>query len=96
MSSAKDRLENLKTKRDQLNARIQKLQASEKMRERKRDTRRKILVGAYFLKKATKEKSLNRLYEIMLNDLKRETDRKLFTDKEELSTCQPTEINSLD
>ena len=39
----------LKKKRDQLKARIQSLEAAEKTKERKKDTRRKILIGAFYL-----------------------------------------------
>lgn len=73
-------VDTLKKKRDQLNARIQKLEAAEKARERKRETRRKILVGAYFLDQAKQEGNLDTLYQTVLQSLKRESDKTLFTE----------------
>ena len=49
MNEKCSKIETLKQKKEQLNARIQKLEALQKSRERKRDTRRKILIGAYFM-----------------------------------------------
>lgn len=46
--------------------------------ERQRETRRKILVGAYYLKKAKQEGTLDALYREMLTFLTREIDRCLF------------------
>ena len=45
---------------------------------RKQDTRRKILVGAYYLKKAQVENTLPHLHEAMRRSLSREIDRCLF------------------
>jgi large subunit ribosomal protein L7/L12 len=71
-------LDNLKKKQAQLAARIQALEATEKSRERKRETRRKILVGAYYLDKANEEKKLASLIQMMDGYLKRDSDRVLF------------------
>ncbi|HVT62766.1 MAG TPA: mobilization protein, partial [Legionellaceae bacterium] len=68
----------LKLKKERLHAQIQKLEASEKSRERKRDTRRKILIGSYFLDKAKEEGGITSLYQAMESYLKRETDKQLF------------------
>jgi hypothetical protein len=48
--------------------------------ERKRDTRRKILIGSYYLKKAREENTVEELKAEMLRFLKREIDRELFED----------------
>ncbi|HAU2041529.1 TPA: mobilization protein, partial [Legionella pneumophila] len=58
MSEKQSRLDALKKKQEQLRAQIQKLESLEKSRERKRDTRRKILVGSYFIDKANQEGTL--------------------------------------
>ena len=50
-------LDNLKQKRSQINARIQKLEASEKAKSRKQETRRKILVGAFYFAKGQRGKA---------------------------------------
>jgi hypothetical protein len=46
--------------------------------ERKRDTRRKILIGSYYLSRAKQEGRLNELCSEMLAFLKRDMDRCLF------------------
>ncbi len=71
-------LDALKKKQTQLQARIQKMEASEKTRERKRETRRKILIGAYFLKQARETGQFDDLVAKMADTLKRPTDRVLF------------------
>ena len=78
MSEKQSRLDVLKKKKEQLNARIQKLESLEKSRDRKRDTRRKILVGSYFIDKASEEGNLGSLFQQMDGYLKRNSDRKLF------------------
>ncbi len=82
--SKKHKLDKLKEQREQLNARIQQLEAAEKAREKKRDTRRKILVGAYYLDKAKSEGRFEEVRQAMDKFLTRESDRVLFdlaTDK---------------
>lgn len=78
MSEKSSRLDALKKRQEQLKAQIQKLESLEKSRERKRDARRKILIGSYFLDKANQEGSLPLLYQKMDNYLKRDADRELF------------------
>jgi len=73
-----DKIEKLKAQREQLAARIQKLEAAEKTREKKRDTRRKILVGAYYLDKLKEEGGLEGLAQELDGFLTRKTDRELF------------------
>lgn len=73
------RIEQLKVKQAQLHAQIQKLEAQEKMQERKRDTRRKILIGAYYLDKAKSSSSdMQVLKDAMAIFLTRNMDRQLF------------------
>jgi hypothetical protein len=78
MSEQLSKLDTLKKKKEQLNARIHKLESLHKTRERKRDTRRKILIGAYFIEKANEEGSLDALYQQLDGYLKRNSDRELF------------------
>lgn len=73
-----DYLSRLKDKRDQINARILAAEAKEKTAERKRDARRKILVGAYYLEQAQKENSMVQVRKLMDGFLTRNSDRKLF------------------
>ena len=71
-------LDRLKQKKDILAAKIQKIEYSKKSKERKFDTRKKILVGSYYLDKANKENTYNQILEVMDSYLTRDTDRKLF------------------
>ncbi len=78
MNEKQSRLDVLKNKKEQLNARIQKLEALQKARARKQDTRRKILIGAYFIDKAIDEGALDALFQQLDGYLKRKSDRELF------------------
>ena len=78
MDKKSKRLDNLKKKQEQIKAQIQTLEATEKTRERKRETRRKILVGAYYLDKAKEENKFNDIVKVMDGYLKRDSDRVLF------------------
>ena len=72
------KLDKLKQQRGQLNARIQLMEAAQKSRGKKRDTRRKILVGAWYLDKAKQESSWDELVKQLDIFLKRASDRQLF------------------
>lgn len=72
------KLEALKKKQAQLKSQIDAMEAAEKSRERKRDTRRKILIGAYYFDKAKREESFESLVAQLDGYLKRDTDRALF------------------
>jgi len=78
MDNTEKKLAALKKKQEQLKAQIQKLEAGEKSREKKRDTRRKILIGAYYLDKARAENGWDDLVQRMDGYLNRQTDRVLF------------------
>jgi large subunit ribosomal protein L7/L12 len=78
MNEKQSRIDVLKKKKEQLNAQIQKLESLQKSRERKRDTRRKILIGACFMDKAAEDGSLDSLYQQLDGYLKRNSDRELF------------------
>ena len=78
MSKGAERLGKMKRKQEVLQARIEKLEAAEKAREKKRDTRRKILLGAYVLEQAKSNGSVAELYRKMDGFLKRNSDRVLF------------------
>jgi large subunit ribosomal protein L7/L12 len=71
-------LDRLKEKRATLNARIQAAEARFKTEERKKDTRRKILVGSYYLDQAAKENNMHEIKEKMNTYLTRPSDRALF------------------
>ena len=71
-------LDSLKKKRDVLNARIRLIQNREQSKERKDNTRRKILIGSYYLDQANKNNSFDDVVKLMDSYLTRDSDRKLF------------------
>ena len=74
-----DALERLKKQRAIIDARIQSTEARLKTTNRKQDTRRKILIGSYYLDKAVKENTFENLKIVMCSYLTRDSDRKLFS-----------------
>ena len=77
---SKKKIDKLKEQRDKLNARIQAVEAREKTIERKHDTRRKVLVGAYGLEKAAStENGMTDLIKRLDGYLTRDADRALFS-----------------
>ena len=76
--SAKTKLEILKEQKAKLEVRIQMAEAREKTKERQNDTRRKILIGAYYIDKAEKDKSMDEIRKVLDGYLTREKDRILF------------------
>ena len=74
-----DRLEKLKEQRETIAARIRREQAKARTRERKDDTRRKILAGAVVLERADKDAALKtQLDALLARFLVRDDDRALF------------------
>lgn len=71
-------LEKLKAQRAKIEARIQAAESRTKQAHRKQDTRRKILVGSYYLDQAQKENKLADINKLMDDYLTRDSDRKLF------------------
>jgi len=77
MASARN-LDSLKKKRDTINARIRLIQNREQSKERKDNTRRKILIGSYYLDQANKNNSFDDVVKLMDSYLTRDSDRKVF------------------
>lgn len=71
-------LEKLKTQKEKLAARIQAAESRNKVAERKKDTRRKILVGAYYLEKLNERGKMDELKTALDKYLTRDSDRLLF------------------
>ncbi len=78
MDKSKEKISKLKKQREVINARIQRMEALETSHERKRDTRRKILVGAYYLDQAKEKGTMDKIHKIMTDYLTRKGDRVLF------------------
>ena len=75
---SKQALEKLKEQRDKLNSRIQQKEARLKTSMRKIDTRKKILIGSYFIEQAMMSGTFEDLKQKMSDFLKRDNDRALF------------------
>lgn len=74
-----EKLEELQKKEAQIKAQIQAIKARDSDEERKRDTRRKILIGGIVLAKVKRgEWGKDKLEALLSNELKAERDRELF------------------
>lgn len=74
-----EKLAELQEKEAQIKAQIQAIKARDSEEERKRDTRRKILIGGVVLSKVKRgEWSQEKLKTLLDNELKADRDRELF------------------
>jgi len=71
-------IERLKQRQAQIEAQLKAAEAKEKEKERKRETRRKILVGSYFLEKYRQADNFAALQQELETYLTRKDDRTLF------------------
>ena len=76
-----DKLHSLKKREAIITTKIQKLQKSIKLITNRRELRKKILVGTYFLAQAKKENKLLELNKTILATLKKAVDRELFNEQ---------------
>lgn len=72
------RIKSMEQKKNQVENQLAALRAKAKTDERKKDTRRKILVGSYFLKKYNDSGKMNELVDLMNAYLGDHRDRELF------------------
>lgn len=79
MATNEERIEALKTKQKKIAAQMANLRAKQRTDERKRDTRRKILVGAVVLNQAeTNDSARTKLWKLLDKALEKDRDRELF------------------
>lgn len=77
--SKAEKLEELKQKEAQIKAQIQAIKAQESTEERKKDARRKILIGGAVLAKVKRgEWHQKQLHDLLSSELKADRDRELF------------------
>lgn len=76
-----DKLHSLQKREAIITTKIQKLQKSIKLITNRRELRKKILVGTYFLAQAKKENKILELNKTILATLKKEEDRELFNEQ---------------
>ncbi len=87
-------LKKLMKRKKTLDARVASTKAKLKKEERKKETRKKILVGGYFLEKFKQEKKLDKLSLLMEEYLTSDFDRTIFNlEKKNGSTSKSDEIN---
>ena len=80
MASRDEKLKKLEERQNQLRAQIQKLKSKESTEERKRDTRRKVVLGAVLLEMVKSgEWSEDKLKNLLNRKLTRPRDRELFS-----------------
>ena len=78
-SDKMNQLEKLKKQKEILDARIQQAESKLKVKERKEDTRRKILIGAFMIENLKKEEKFDSMIKELDGFLTRNSDRKLFS-----------------
>lgn len=79
MKTREERLKKLEEKQNQLKAKIQKIKAMDSAEERKRDTRKKVVVGAVMLEMVQSGEWPEEKFKGMLDrKLTRARDRELF------------------
>lgn len=71
-------LERLKKQQEIIQNRITLIENREKTKERKKETRRKILIGSYYLEKSRENNNFSKIQKIMDPFLTRDNDRILF------------------
>ena len=91
--SAKERAASLRKRKAEIEARLQQLEQREKSAERKRDTRRKVIAGAYALEHCEFDPDFRAtLFGLFRDYVERDGDRELFDlpplTKEELAVVQ--------
>lgn len=77
-TKALSQIEKLRLRKQKLEAQLQKAESRHKNIERRQDTRRKILLGAYYLDKIKNEGTLETIKHELNDFLKRDSDRALF------------------
>ena len=79
MAKHDKKIEALKAEQKRISAQMARLRASQRTDERKRDTRRKILVGAVVMNQAeTNDSARTRLWTLLDKALEKDRDRELF------------------
>jgi hypothetical protein len=76
--STLSKIEKLERQKGIIEARLEKEKANHKVRHRKDETRRKILLGAYFLEKLRNDGTFDSIKQELDSFLIRNSDRKLF------------------
>ena len=89
------KLETLKAKKEQIEARIKNLESKENLKQKKQDTRRKILIGAMVMEQMKKnEEAKKKILASLEGFLTRPMDREMFDLPEKPKSQNPPPIKS--
>ena len=84
-------MEKAKRQYGQAKARLHATKARETKRERKRDTRRKVILGGALIELSERDQSARLMKRRLISNLSREQDRKMFDPSEALSANDESE-----
>jgi len=84
-------MEKAKRQYEQAKARLHATKARETKQQRKRDTRRKVILGGALIELADRDQPARSMMRRLIGNLSREQDRKMFTPSETLSTNDKSE-----
>ena len=84
-------MEKAKRQYEQAKARLHTTKARETKRQRKRDTRRKVILGGALIELSERDQPARSMMRRLIGNLSREQDRKMFDPHEALSTNDESE-----
>ena len=84
-------MEKAKRQYEQAKARLQATKARETKRQRKRDTRRKVILGGALIELSERDQPARTMMRRLIGNLSREQDRKMFDPSEAMSTNDESE-----
>ena len=87
-------MEKAKRQYEQAKARLHATNARETKRQRKRDTRRKVILGGALIELAERDQPARSMMCRLIGNLSREQDRKMFDSHEALSTKDESEVTN--
>ena len=87
-------MEKAKRQYEQAKARLHATKARETKRQRKRDTRRKVILGGALIELAGRDQPAHSMMRRMIGGLSREQDRKMFDPIEALPTNDESEFRN--
>ena len=88
-------MEKAKRQYEQAKARLYATKARETKQQRKRDTRRKVILGGALIELSERDQPARSMMHRLIGGLSREQDRKMFATHEALPTNDESEITSV-
>ena len=94
MPMTETQMEKAKRQYEQAKARLHATKARETKRQRKRDTRRKVILGGALIELADRDQPARSMMCRLIGNLSREQDRKMFNSSEALPSNDDSEISN--